>query len=316
MAIETILKSNNHLYANRKKQRSSRERKTLKRRIEEKIFESLLLLSAVSSIAIVLLLIGYLGLQGYPAVANWVLHGFGFLIPYMFTTAYVGAGAVAIATAIGLPTAIYLAEFSGLGIRNFIKPSMETLSGIPSVVMGVIGAFLIAPAVASFFGGTSTSGLCVFTAWIVLAIMSLPFVVSISEDALRAVPNSYREASQGLGATNWQTTFRVVLPEARSGILAAILLALASALGETMAVWMVIGNTIPTISLNPLLRADVISTYIARYIYGQESVGDVTSLYGAGFVLLVMIGAINIAVAMIARSRLYPARSSHPLIRM
>jgi phosphate transport system permease protein len=306
VSIDTILKTNNRLRANSTKQASLGEKKALKRRTGERIFEFLLLLSAVSSIAIVFLLIGYLGFQGYPAVVDWLLHGFGFLIPYMFTTVYVGVGAVAIATAIGLPTAIYLAEFSEFRIRNLIKPSMETLSGIPSVVMGVIGAFIIAPAVASFFVGISgTSGLCVLTAWIVLAIMSLPFVVSIAEDALRAVPNSYREASQGLGATKWQTTFHVVLPEARSGILAAILLALASALGETMAVWMVIGNTIPTISLNPLLRADVISTFIARYIYNQESVGDLSPLYGAGLILLAMIGVINIAVAMLARRRLY-----------
>jgi phosphate transport system permease protein len=311
MTIETILTTNNHLYANKKKQGCPGEKKALKRRTGERIFESLLLLSAVSSIAIVFLLIGYLGLQGYPAVINWLLHGFDWLIPYMFTTMYVGVGAVAIATAIGLPTAIYLAEFSGRKIRNLIKPSMETLSGIPSVVMGVIGAFIIANAVVSFFGNSSkTAGGNVLTAWIVLAIMSLPFVVSISEDALKAVPNSYREASQGLGATRWQTTFRIVLPEARSGVLAAILLALASALGETMAVWMVIGSTTPTISLDPLLRGDVISAFIARNIYGAEYVTNLTPLYGAGFVLLMMIGVINIAVAMLARGRLHPQKTN------
>jgi len=282
----------------------------LKRRIGEKIVELLLFLSAVSSIAIVFLLIGYIGWQGYPAVTSWLLHGFGFLIPYMFTTAYVGVGAVAIATVIGLPTAIYLAEFSGSRIRNLIKPSMETLSGIPSVVMGVLGYFILANTVASLFRGTQTNGTCVLTAWIVLAIMSLPFVVTISEDALRAVPNSYREASQGLGATKWQTTFRVVLPEAISGVLAAVLLALASALGETMAVWMVIGNATPMNTLNPFLNTDVISSFIAKYIYGAGEGGSAnfSLYYGAGFVLLMMIGAINIAAIMLARGRLQPQK--------
>jgi len=257
------------------------------------------------------LLIGYVAFEGYPAIANWVLHGFDYLIPYIFNTLYVGVGAIVVATAIGLPTAIYLAEFSGSRLRNIVKPSMETLSGVPSIVMGVVGAFLIAPVIVAYFGGTTglTSGLCDMTAWIVLAIMSLPFVVSIAEDSLRAVPSSYREAAQGLGATKWQTTWHIVLPEAKSGILAAILLALASALGETMAVWMVIGDVIPIISTNPLLRTDVISSYIARNIYNQESVGDLSPLYGAGLILLAMIGVINIAVAMMARRRMHSESS-------
>jgi len=284
----------------------------LKNRISERIIETLLLLSAVSSVGIVFLLISYLVFQGYPAIINWVLHGFGMefnsidkfgIIPYIFSTLYVGVGATTLAVAIGLPTAIYLAEFSGPRIRNFIKPSMETLSGMPSVVMGVIAFFYIAPIVFAFFGGLQ----CILTAWIILSIMSLPFVVSISEDAIRAVPQSYREASQGLGATKWQTALRVVLPEAKSGILAAILLSLASVLGETMAVWMIIGtvNT-PPITLNPLLPSNVISSMIATYIYGSEmgqSAQLLQSLYGAGLVLLAMIGILNIAVAMLMKNR-------------
>jgi phosphate transport system permease protein len=284
----------------------------LKSRKSEKVIETLLLLSAISSIGIVLLLISYLVLQGYPAIVNWVLHGFGMefnsidkfgIIPYIFSTIYVGLGATALAVAVGLPTAIYLAEFSRPRIRNFIKPSMETLSGMPSVVMGVVGFFYVAPIVFTFFYGY----LCPMTAWIILAIMSLPFVISISEDALRAVPNSYREASQGLGATKWQTAVHIVLPEAKSGILAAILLSLASVLGETMAVWMLIGgvNT-PPITLNPLVPSNVISSMIATYIYGSEmgqSAQLLQSLYGAGLILLVMIGMLNITVAMLAKNR-------------
>jgi phosphate ABC transporter permease protein PstC len=257
--------------------------------------------------------------QGYPAIINWVLHGFGMefnstdkfgIIPYIFSTLYVGVVTTALAVAIGLPTAIYLAEFSGPKIRNFIKPSMETLSGMPSIVMGFIAYIYVASIVYAFFGGgrnSITSGRCPLTAWIILAIMSLPFVVSISEDALKAVPNSYREASQGLGATKWQTALRVVLPEAKSGILAAILLSLASVLGETMAVWMIIGpvNT-PPITLNPLPQSNVISAMIAQYIYSSEagqSAQLLQSLYGVGLILMVMIGILNIAVAMISRNR-------------
>lgn len=284
----------------------------MKNRISERIIETLLLLCAVSSIGIVFLLISFLVWQGYPAIIDWVLHGFGMefnaidkfgIIPYIFSTTYVGAGATVLAVAIGLPTAIYLAEFSGPRTRNFIKPSMETLSGMPSIVMGVIGAFYVAPIISAFFGGP---GLCTLTAWIILAIMSLPFVISISEDALRAVPNSYREASQGLGATKWQTALRVILPEAKSGILAAILLSLATVLGETMAVWMIIGTVgTPLITLNPLLPSNVISSMIAMNIYGgeTESTRLLQSLYGAGVILLTMIGILNIAVAMLAKNR-------------
>jgi phosphate transport system permease protein len=289
-----------------------RRHENAKGRPGELAVEILFALCAVSSIAIVFLLIGYVAFEGYPSVANWVLHGFDYLIPYIFNTLYVGAGAIIIATAVGLPTAIYIAEFSGSRLRNMVKPSMETLSGVPSIVMGVVGAFLIAPVIVAYFGGptqTLTTGFCDMTAWIVLSIMSLPFIVSIAEDSLRAVPSSYREAAQGLGATKWQTTWHIVLPEAKSGILAAILLALASALGETMAVWMVIGGVIPTISTNPLLRSDVISAYIATNITGQESIGDLSPLYGAGLVLLAMIGAINIAVALIIRRRAHSESS-------
>ena len=292
----------------------------MRNRISERIIETLLLLCAVSSIGIVFLLIGYLVFQGYPPVINWILHGFGTefngvdkfgMIPFIFSTAYVGVGATSLAIAIGLPTAIYLAEFSGPRIRNFIKPSMETLSGMPSIVMGIIAAFYIAPIVVAFFGTAAGYGYCVSTAWIILSIMTLPFVVSISEDALRAVPNSYREASQGLGATKWQTALHVVLPEAKSGILAAVLLSLASILGETMAVWMCIGSIqTPPITLNPLLGSQVISTMIASNIYGLSEGGTagqthalLQAVYGAGLVLLTVIGILNIVVAILVKNR-------------
>lgn len=261
---------------------------------------------------IVFLVVGYIAWQGYPAVVNWFLNGFGMfwdgesnfgVIPTIFSTFYVGAGAVVIATAIGIPTAFYLAEFSSSKIRNLIKPSLETLAGIPSVVMGYFGYFYIVPIVFAYFGG----GLGVLSAWIILAIMSLPFVVSISEDAIRAVPNSYREASQGLGATRWQTAWHVVLPEAKSGILTAILLALASVLGETMAVWMVIGpNFNPAITLDPRPPSNVLTTLIAANV-GQDAAGVGAlneALYGVALILFMLIGILNIAVTALARRRL------------
>jgi phosphate ABC transporter permease protein PstC len=292
-------------------------------RVFEKIVETLLLMCAVSSVLIVFLLVGYVAWQGFPQVVSWSLHGFGMtwsfdpdnvassdfgIIRTLFSTIYVGLGAVAIAVLIGLPTAIYIAEFSGPKIRNMIKPSMETLAGMPSVVMGYFGFFYICPLIFSYFGegGKITNGQGVLAAWMILATMALPFIVSISEDAIRAVPNSYREAAQGLGATRWQTTLHVILPEAKSGIMTAVLLALGSALGETMAVIMVIGpNLNPPITLDPRPISNVLTTLIAQNV-GQDSSGTGplnSALYGVGFILFVLVGILNIAVTMLVRER-------------
>jgi phosphate transport system permease protein len=286
-----------------------------KNRNSEKIVEAILLICGFSSIAVVFLLFGYVAVEGYPAIVDWILHGFGMtwdginnfgISVAIFNTFYVGVGALAISTAVGLPVAIYIAEFAGSKLRNFIKPSMETLAGIPSIAVGYFGFFFIAPIVVAFFGESATNGLCVLTAWLVLAVMALPFMVSLSEDAIKAVPNSYREASHGLGATKWQTALHIVLPEAKIGILAASLLTLSTILGETIAVTMVIGGTAnPNLTLNPLGTSSVLTTLLASNINQDFTTARVIQgMYGASFMLLVIIGSINLAITLIATKKL------------
>jgi len=138
-----------------------------------------------------------------------------------------------LAAVIGIPAAIYLAEFSPAWLRNIIKPCVELLVGIPSIVLGFFGLIVIVTYIRDSFGGY---GECILAGWIILAIMTLPHVISISEDSIRAVPKEYKEGSLALGATQLQTIKKVILPNARSGILAAMVLGMGNAIGETMAV--------------------------------------------------------------------------------
>ena len=213
------------------------------RNLKEQVIEKCLFVCAASSIAIVFLIFFMVVYIGYPIIADWLLNGFGMswsptsgkfgILPYMYSTLYVGIGATLIATLLGLPCAIYLAEFANRKIRNIVKPSLEALSGFPSVVMGLVGFALLLGIIRTSFNVGSGYG--VLAAWIVLGIMSLPHVASIAEDSIRAVPRELREASLALGATRWQTLLKVLIPGARPGIIAAIVLAMGSAVGETMA---------------------------------------------------------------------------------
>lgn len=272
------------------------------RNLKEKIIEKALLLCALSSIGIVLFIVFSLAIEGFPAVSRWCAHGFGMtwmptagqfgIIPYIFSTIYVGLGATLLSAIIGIPCAIYLAEFADPKLRNMIKPSLEMLTGLPSVVIGLFGFLLIVTLINRYTGG----GTGVLAAWITLGIMILPHIVSISEDAIRAVPQEFREAALALGATKWQTTINVLLPVAKPGIIAAILLALGSAMGETMAVIMVVGSRItPPITLDPLQSSNVMTSLIAQE-YAEIVRGELhwQSLFGVGFVLFVIVGVLNV----------------------
>jgi len=272
------------------------------RNVKEKIIETMLLFCAVSSIGIVLFIVFSVVIEGFPAVARWFAYGFGMtwmptaeqfgIIPYIFSTLYVGVGAMILSATIGIPSAIYLAEFADPKLRNIIKPSLEMLTGLPSVVLGLFGFVLITTIIARYAGG----GPGVLAAWIILGIMSLPHIVSISEDAIRAVPQDLREASLALGATKWQTTVKVLLPVARSGITASLLLALGSAVGETMAVIMVVGRMVtPPISFDPLQPSNVMTALIASE-YAEPTWGGLhwQSLFGVALILFIIVGALNI----------------------
>jgi phosphate transport system permease protein len=252
----------------------------------EKIVEKLLLIAALSSTFIVFFIIAFMFKEGIPALALGGDFFFGMIwspshnqygiVPLVISTFIVGIGALVIAAVIGIPAAIYLAEFSPAWLRNIIKPCVEMLVGIPSIVLGFLGLIMIVTYIRDTFGGY---GECILAGWIILAIMTLPHVISISEDSIRAVPKGYKEGSLALGATQLQTIKKVILPNARSGILAAMVLGMGNAIGETMAVLMVIGN--PEIPFIP------------------SSILD--ALFALGVVLFIVVAILNLITTAVVR---------------
>ena len=232
-----------------------------------------------------------LGKEWYPTSAPAAQFG---VLPLILGTLWVSIGAILLALPIGLITAIYLAEVADERLRRILKPIIELLAGIPSVVYGFFGLVVIVPLIQSTFklpvGETALAGS------IVLAIMALPTIITISEDALRTTPKSLREASLALGASRWQTVIRVVVPYAKSGITAASILGIGRAVGETMAVLMVTGNaaTIPHGFLEPVRT---IPATIAAEL-GEAPFGGVhyQSLFALGIILFIITMGFNMIV--------------------
>lgn len=216
------------------------------------------------------------------------------VLPLLLGTLWVSLGAILLALPFGLATAIYMAEIAHPRARKILKPVIELLAGIPSVVYGFFGLIVIVPLVQKIFrldvGETALAGS------IVLAIMALPTIISIAEDAIRNVPKNMREASLAMGATQWQTITGVVLPYARSGILTAIVLGMGRAIGETMAVLMVTGNAanMPHSMLQPVRT---IPATIAAEL-GEASNGGLHygALFALGCILFLFTMALNLYV--------------------
>lgn len=207
-------------------------------------------------------------------------------------------GAMSIGLVFSLGLAIILTQFSPPGLTAVLKPVVELLAGIPSVVYGFMGMWTLAPLIKDHLGGP---GLSVLAASIVLGIMILPTVTSISVDALNAVPRSFWEGSIALGATRWQTTYMVMLKAARSGIVAAVILGMGRAFGETMAVIMVAGNS-PVIPHSPLDPCRTLTANIAlemAYSSGQHR----EALFATGVTLFVFIMALNSLALVVSRRR-------------
>jgi len=162
------------------------------------------------------------------------------ILPLILGSLLVTAGALLISLPLGIGSAIFISEVAPSRLRDWLKSGVELLAAIPSIVIGFIGMTVLAPWIKDLLD--LPTGLTALTGSITLAFMAMPTIVSITEDALTAVPNAYREASLALGATRWQTIYRVVVPSAASGILAAVMLGVGRAIGETMAVMMVTGN--------------------------------------------------------------------------
>lgn len=235
-----------------------------------------------------------LGVRWYPIEE---LYG---LLPLLVGSLLVTVGAVVIAVPLGLITAIYLGEIAPLWQRELLKPLIEVLAGIPSIVLGFLGWVALAPLVQQ--AGTPT-GLTAFTGTLILAYMSLPTIISISEDALYAVPKEYRDASLAIGATEWQTIWRVVVPAARSGIVIATVLGMGRAIGETMAVMMVTGNAanIPALATGLFFQPVRTMTATIAAEMGEVAQGSLhyQALFAIGIVLFLLTFAINSLASML-----------------
>ncbi len=217
--------------------------------------------------------------------------------PMIIGTLLVTLGALLFAIPLGLATAIYMAEVADMRIRNLLKPVVELLAGIPSVVYGFFGLIVIVPLVQQMFN--LVVGETVLAGSIVLGIMALPTIITITEDSLRTTPKSLKEASLALGATRWQTLVRVVIPYAKSGISTAIILGIGRAIGETMAVLMVTGNA-SNIPHSFLVPARTIPATIAAEL-GEASYGGMhfKALFALGIVLFLFTIIINFTVEFI-----------------
>ena len=215
------------------------------------------------------------------------------ILPLLCGTTLVAIGAGVIAIPLGLGTAIYLSEFATPAVRGVVKPSLELLAGIPSVVYGFLAVVVISPMIKSAFQLNEIYS--ALSACIVVAIMILPMIVSLSEDVLRAVPRSLRESAYALGATEYDVVVRVVVPAAFSGILASFLLAISRAIGETMAVALAAGMR-PRLTLNPLESVQTMTGYIVEVTQGETSVGSLAyhTIFAVGLTLFLFTMTMNL----------------------
>jgi phosphate transport system permease protein len=271
----------------------------MKMRLPDKVVERALLLLAMSSVAILLLITLFIFREGGPLLfkvgpgnflsTEWhpTQGRFGIALMIVGSTV-VTAGALLIGVPFGLSCAIVLAEMAPGKLRAVLKPSIEILAGIPSVVYGFIGIVVLLPVIRTHLGGPGSSALA---GSVVLGIMTLPTIIGISIDALSAVPLSYREGSLALGATQWQTIWRVVLPAARSGLVAAVILGMGRAVGETMAVIMVAGNSVQ-MPHSPLDSVRTLTANIALEM-GYAAGDHRAALFATGIVLFAIIMVLN-----------------------
>lgn len=215
------------------------------------------------------------------------------ILPLVCGTFLVTVGAAIIALPIGTGTAIYLSEYATPRVRETVKPVLEVLAGIPSVVFGYLAVVTISPLVRDVFPSANVFNAA--SAAIVVGFMILPMVVSLSEDVLRSVPRSLREAAYALGATKLDVTVKVVVPAAVSGIVASFLLALSRAIGETMAVTLAAGAS-PKLTLNPLEAIQTMTAYIVQISQGDIPAGTIEyrTIFAVGLTLFVMTMALNV----------------------
>jgi phosphate ABC transporter permease protein PstC len=268
--------------------------------LKERFVKGVLVVFALSSLFFLFLIFMFIFSEGLPLFlkvglskiiggSKWAptKGSFG-IFPMIVSSFLVTVGALVIGAPMGLSCAIYLSEYSGKKMKMFLKPALELLAGIPSVVYGFLGVVYIVPLVRDYLGG---SGFSLLSTSIILGVMILPTIISISFDSLVSVPKAYREGSLAMGATKWQTIYKVIIPSAKSGILAGFILGMGRAIGETMAVIMIAGNAlkIPGSILDPLRTLTGNIALELAYASGDHRLG----LFSTGVVLMVIIMMLN-----------------------
>lgn len=277
-------------------------------KFKEKFMHGIFLFCACVSILAVLLICIFLFANGIPAMKEIGLFDFLMgrqwkpnnniygILPMILGSIYVTAGAIVIGVPIGILVAVFMTRFCPKWLYKILKPAIDLLAGIPSVVYGFFGLMVIVPLIRDLFGGSGTSMLA---ASIVLGIMILPTIISVSESAIRAVPESYYEGSLALGASRERSVFRVILPAAASGVMAGVILGVGRAIGETMAVIMVAGNQ----AALPRGLFSGVRTMTANIVLEMGYAADLhrEALIATAVVLFVFILIINVSFSVLKR---------------
>ena len=288
------------------KQKSARRMgKAGGRRPLESVMQMIFFICGFIAIAFVLVITIYLIISGLPAIREIGLVNFLFgeewastaeepkfgILPMILTSVYGTAGAIVIGVPIGFLMAVFLSKVAPRKVANVVRPVVDLLAGIPSIVYGLVGLMVLVPFIRETFN--TPAGESLLAAIVVLAVMILPSIISVSETALNAVPREYEEASLALGATHIETVFRVTVPAARSGIATAIVLGIGRAIGEAMAIIMVAGNVANMPGLLTPVR--FLTTAIASEM-SYASVGSThrNALFSIGLVLFLFIMMINV----------------------
>lgn len=295
----------------------------MSRFFEDKIIKTLLFLAAFASVLTVVLIGTFIFVEGLPIFFKYgirdVLFGMSWnptnqiygIWPMVVGTLYVTFFAILLGGPIGIAVAVYLAEIASEKIYRLVVPAVELLAGIPSVVYGLFGMYAIRRIIShigrgplqDYLPANYQTGYSILTAAIILAIMILPTVINISLNALRAVPHEYKEGSLALGASHWQTIYKLIIPVAKSGIVTAIILGIGRALGETMAVIMVIGNTpmLPNFDWTGLFAPARSMTANIALEMGYAGPEHQQALFATGIVLFVFIIILNYFTTLLAK---------------
>ena len=280
--------------------------KRFKKELSGRIFFAL----AISSIAALALITVFILVKGLPVIRTVGLLNFIFgmkwaptqgefgIFPMIVGSVSVTLGAALVGVPVGICCAIFLAEFAPAPLRNIFRPAIQLLAGIPSVVYGFWGLLFIVPLIRKYLGGP---GLSILAGSVILGIMILPTVISISEVSLLALPRQYKEGALALGMTHWQTIKSVLLPASKSGIVAAVILGLGRAIGETMAVIMVLGNAValPHSILDPVRTLTTNIGIEMGYAAGEHQ----QALFATGIVLFLIIMLLNSTAQYITRGK-------------